>query len=60
MTKNIKNLIILAAILVGAIVLFFWLGAPKKSIEIGKGQISDITTMAAPSTSTTKCLSLTQ
>lgn len=46
MTKNIKNLIILAAIVVVAIVLFFWLGAPKKSIEIGKGQISNITTMA--------------
>lgn len=45
MTKKIKKLIILAAILVGALVLFFWLGAPKKSIEIGKGQISDITTM---------------
>lgn len=46
MTKRIKNLIILGAIVVVAIVLFFWLGAPKKSIEIGKGQISDITTMA--------------
>lgn len=46
MTKKIKNIIILAAIAVCAIVLFFWLGAPKKNIEIGKGQIKDVKTMA--------------
>lgn len=46
MTKNIKNLIILAAVVVVGIALFFWLGAPKKSIEVGKGQISDVKTMA--------------
>ncbi len=46
MTKNIKKLIVFAAIVVVGIALFFWLGAPKKSIEVGKGQISDIKTMA--------------
>lgn len=46
MTKKVKNLITLAAIAAVAIILFFWLGAPKKSIEIGKGQISDVNTMA--------------
>ena len=46
MTKNIKNLIIIAAIAIVAIVVFLWAGAPKKSIEVGKGQIRDIKTMA--------------
>ena len=45
MTKNIKNLIAFAALVAVAIVLFFWHGTPKKSIEVGKGQISDIKTM---------------
>ena len=46
MTKKIKNIIILAAIATCAIVLFFWLGAPKKNTEISKGQIKDVKTLA--------------
>lgn len=46
MTKIIKNLIIIAVIAIVAVALFFWIGAPKKSIEVGKGQISDVKTMA--------------
>lgn len=45
MFKIIKNLIILVAIVVVAIGLFFLLRAPKKSIEVGKGEISDVKTM---------------
>ena len=45
MIKIIKNLIILVAIVVVAIGLFFLLRAPKKSIEVGKGEISDVKTM---------------
>lgn len=46
MTKIIKNLIIIAVIAIVALALFFWIGAPKKSIEVGRGQISDVKTMA--------------
>lgn len=46
MTEKYKKLIILAAIAIVALALFFWLGAPKRSIEVGKGQISDVKTMA--------------
>lgn len=46
MTEKYKKLIILAAIAIVALALFFWLGVPKRSIEVGKGQISDVKTMA--------------
>lgn len=46
MIEKYKKLIVLAAIAIVALALFFWLGAPKRSIEVGKGQISDVKTMA--------------
>lgn len=45
MIKNIKNIIIVVVIVVAAISLFLWVGAPKKSLEVGKGQIHDLNTM---------------
>lgn len=42
---KIKKNITIAAIAVAAIALFFWFGSPKKSFEVGKGQVSDVKTM---------------
>lgn len=45
MIKNIKSIIIVVVIAVAAISLFLWVGNPKKSFEVGKGQIHDLNTM---------------